>query len=244
MESTGRKGPEGVEGEVGLQGASMKTSAHHREELKAGLVLQDHRASLDAGCHEKGVCLWAEQLSGADQFPKKADWWLTAVCGQRPQQLGEKILQSWRGSQDLYDHLRATYLSAGEHLPGLDRAPSKLCPLDLLPSCTGLPCSYLSNEGLISRFKRDSLLTESGPYVWFGLVFSLLKFETLLSMFKKLGDFPKIPDFWFVLKKQKIWPHSAWIPSRPQSSDMSQAHQCAKISTRPAAPASFCVGDC
>lgn len=73
--------------------------------------------------------------------------------------------------------------------------PANFCPLDLLPSCTGLPCSYLSNEGLISRFKSDSLLTESGPYVWFGLVFSLLKFETLLSMFKKLGDFPKIPDF-------------------------------------------------
>lgn len=49
----------------------MKTSAHHREELKAGLVLQDHRASLDAGCCEKGVCLWAEQLSGVEPVSKE-----------------------------------------------------------------------------------------------------------------------------------------------------------------------------
>lgn len=114
-------------------------------------------AAMKKGC----VFGWSNFLEW-NQFPKKADWWLTLCADNVPSSWGRNF-SCPEGEVRIYMTICEPLTSVqGSICLAWTEAPANFCPLDLLPSCTGLPCSYLSNEGLISRFKRDSLLTESG----------------------------------------------------------------------------------
>lgn len=149
---------------------------------------------------KKGCVFGQSNFLEWNQFPKKADWWLAAVCGQCPQQLGEKILQSWRGSQDLYDHLRTTYLSAGEHLPGLDRAPSKLLFSVPAPFLHWAPMVLPLKWGAHIKFQKGQPSHWIWPISLVWLVQSFKIWDFVVNV-QKIGRLPPNSRFLICLEK-------------------------------------------